>query len=288
MFDGKKVVRGIGSALTVGGIIFVVYRLVDYGADIDPQKVDSVSWTILGFLSFAYCLASIFLVLAWREILASLDEQISFVTALKLYGISQIAKYLPGNVFHLGSRQALGMAEGLAGWKLGKSVFGEFALLIVAALFFFILILPKFGVTMPWQNAFLLFIVGVIVACLFVLRLVGVHFSKSLLYLVIFFALVGMVFYFVAMQMSDIYLFPVQLFVGAFVISWLAGFLTPGSPAGMGVRELILLMLLKGVMVEADLLIAILLARGVSVLGDIWLLIVARLSSIFCRRVSCE
>ncbi len=56
--------------------------------------------------------------------------------------------------------------------------------------------------------------------------------------------------------------------VGAFVISWLVGLITPGAPAGVGVRELVLLFLLKGVVAEVDLLLAVALGRVITVIGD--------------------
>jgi uncharacterized membrane protein YbhN (UPF0104 family) len=60
-----------------------------------------------------------------------------------------------------------------------------------------------------------------------------------------------------------------QLFLscGAFVITWLAGLVTPVAPAGIGMRELVLLFLLKGLVLESDLLVTVLLSRVVTVAG---------------------
>jgi hypothetical protein len=55
---------------------------------------------------------------------------------------------------------------------------------------------------------------------------------------------------------------------GAYVLAWLAGLVTPGAPAGLGVRELVLLFILKGIVSEADLILAVLLGRLVTVVGD--------------------
>lgn len=55
---------------------------------------------------------------------------------------------------------------------------------------------------------------------------------------------------------------------GVYVLAWLAGLVTPGAPAGVGVRELVLLFLLKGIVAEADLLLAVVLGRVVTVVGD--------------------
>lgn len=56
---------------------------------------------------------------------------------------------------------------------------------------------------------------------------------------------------------------------GAFIVAWLVGLVTPGAPAGIGVRELVLLGLLKGFASESDLLLAILLSRLITVGGDV-------------------
>jgi uncharacterized membrane protein YbhN (UPF0104 family) len=53
------------------------------------------------------------------------------------------------------------------------------------------------------------------------------------------------------------------------VLAWLAGLVTPGAPAGMGVRELVLLFMLNGIVIEEDLLMAIVLSRIVTVMGDV-------------------
>ena len=45
--------------------------------------------------------------------------------------------------------------------------------------------------------------------------------------------------------------------------------LTPGSPAGIGVREFILLILLRDVVSEVDLLASILICRTLTVFSDI-------------------
>lgn len=44
---------------------------------------------------------------------------------------------------------------------------------------------------------------------------------------------------------------------------------TPGAPAGVGVRELVLLLLLKGLAADTDLIMAVLLGRLVTVIGDL-------------------
>ena len=56
---------------------------------------------------------------------------------------------------------------------------------------------------------------------------------------------------------------------GAYVLAWLVGLVTPGAPAGVGIRELVLLFVLKGVIPETDLLLAVVMGRVVTIFGDV-------------------
>jgi uncharacterized membrane protein YbhN (UPF0104 family) len=58
------------------------------------------------------------------------------------------------------------------------------------------------------------------------------------------------------------------LYCGAFVVAWIVGLVAPGAPAGVGVRELVLIVLLKGLVLEVELLMAVLLSTVVTVVSD--------------------
>jgi uncharacterized membrane protein YbhN (UPF0104 family) len=74
---------------------------------------------------------------------------------------------------------------------------------------------------------------------------------------------------------------------GAYVLAWLAGLVTPGAPAGVGIRELVLLFLLGRWIAQADLLLAVVLGRGVTVIGDfIYFIITIYLQQLSCKEYS--
>ena len=54
----------------------------------------------------------------------------------------------------------------------------------------------------------------------------------------------------------------------AYVIAWLAGAITPGAPAGFGIREVVMFTVLQTVAAESDLLLAIVLNRAITACGD--------------------
>jgi len=54
-----------------------------------------------------------------------------------------------------------------------------------------------------------------------------------------------------------------------FSLSWLAGFLTPGAPAGIGVREAVMIALMEGIIGTSNSLIISVLFRLVTITGDV-------------------
>ena len=79
---------------------------------------------------------------AWWNLLKQFGAKPSCNWAIKTYGISQLAKYVPGNIFHLAGRQAMGMAAGVNGKALAKSTLWELGISAIAAGFFACLALP--------------------------------------------------------------------------------------------------------------------------------------------------
>lgn len=59
-----------------------------------------------------------------------------------------------------------------------------------------------------------------------------------------------------------------MLFTSSFALAWVLGFLAPGAPAGLGVREGALAFLLAGSVDDQRVLTLILAMRIVTVMGD--------------------
>jgi hypothetical protein len=92
--------------------------------------------------------------------------------------------------------------------------------------------------------------------------------SLSAAIYVVDFALYGLILDLLALfvfGVSESHLF---LFTGLFAIAWLSGFITPGAPAGLGVREFLLALLLRPFLGEAVAINLTLLVRFLHVLAD--------------------
>ena len=57
--------------------------------------------------------------------------------------------------------------------------------------------------------------------------------------------------------------------MGLYMLSWMAGLLTPGAPGGLGIREAVMLMFMSGILNEHILLPAIVIHRALNVAGDV-------------------
>jgi hypothetical protein len=57
--------------------------------------------------------------------------------------------------------------------------------------------------------------------------------------------------------------------MGLYMLSWVAGFLTPGAPSGLGVREVVMLMFMANTLNEGILISAMFMHRMLTVVGDV-------------------
>lgn len=273
----KLVLSLIGGLLSFVGFMFVSVRLVKYADQLEVSRLQSTDWFALSALSILYAIINVALVLAWRQILSSLNVGLGFWQATHIYGISQLAKYVPGNIFHLAGRQVLGMAIGLPGWALAKSCAWELGLIAGAASLFGLLALPMWWQCFPTIAALCSFVMVLITVCLAARRWLKFPIAFVLGWYVLFLTVSGLIFVQVLSLISSVSM-TIELMLGllgAFVVAWLTGLVTPGAPAGVGVRELVLLFFLKGFVAEADLLLAVAIGRAVTLVGDFIFFVVA-------------
>lgn len=272
----RQILHWAGSGLAILGISFVALRLYEYSGQLDFSRLNTATWFHLAGLTLLYAFANIFLALAWRHLLSQFNVYVSRHWAVKTYGISQLAKYIPGNIFHFAGRQAMGLAAGLKGWSLAKSTLWELGLISIAGALFSVLlaplILPHFILPYPSISSAGFFVLMIALTT----SLFGRYFGKQVAYAFVCYSLFlivsGLLFADLFFQINDkleISSASWLTICGAYVLAWLIGLMTPGAPAGVGVRELVLLFLLKGTVTEADLFVIVLLGRIITVSGDL-------------------
>ena len=78
----------------------------------------------------------------------------------------------------------------------------------------------------------------------------------------------GMIALLIGLQDFSLDLFVAQRILSSFSTAWICGFVIPGSPGGIGVREAILTMLLEDLVDGPKLVFLIIAHRLVSIIGD--------------------
>lgn len=267
---GAKIwLNRIGAFLGLAGVVFVGIRLHGYAGEIDLRRMGAGSYVAIAALTGVYGASNLLLALGWRRLMHHLGVRVTRSWAARTYAISQLAKYVPGNIFQFAGRQAIGLAAGIGNGPLAKSTVYELGFLIVGGLLFSPLALPLALTGLPNWFGWISFVGAVAIVLWLAMRIGGADFGVAAAFYLAFLALSGLVFA-IASDLADgssgIALYPA--IAGAYVVAWLVGLVTPGAPAGIGIREAILMVLLGGLSAEPVILLAVVIGRTVTVLGD--------------------
>lgn len=249
--------------------------------------------------SFAFGAAIAVTARAWFGLISGMGYERSWLEVATVFGSTQVAKYIPGNVGHHIGRMALAIGRlnlpaSVAGVSLvQESVLACGASLVIGsagALLAVEMLRPEFGFIGPFGPGLILFAVLAGLGTLLVLdrhrgKLVGarlllvervVGFVPSARTLVgVFLLYIGLCLLngVALLVLLGFFRFPTGYdFIAitcAYSIAWVVGYLLPGAPGGLGVREAAFVYLL-GQAYDADTLLAVsVLARISSVLADL-------------------
>ena len=249
--------------------------------------LEALSAAVVGG-ALLYGVAGFLLSSAWYQLLGAGTATASVRCHHAVYGRTQIAKYLPGNVFHLVGRQVMGRRLGHGHPSLALASLLEALLLVLTAA---ALSLP---VVWRWLDQGPLWI-GAVAAP--VLALIAARWARrrdlalrdlakgadrgsppavlrllrAMVLYALFFLVVAAIFWMLALSVSESGRPSIGLAgsVPVVALAWLVGFVTPGSSAGIGVREAVLIAALEGTLgAPASALIALAL-RLVTIGGDV-------------------
>ncbi len=282
--SGSALVTWLGRALTIGAIVFVAVQLAVLWDQIELGDRGFAISTAIAGLALVYAAANVLLGIGWALIVKSgaraTDPPVAMSRLVIIAARAQLAKYVPGNVFQFVSRQALGARAGLSHQTLAWSQILEIVFLCGAAVSCAIVCLPVFfeGFPQIGAAAAALFC-GVTASCIIYVVRDGRAAGAFLLYFS-FFGVLASIFVacFWLVGAHDTAVDSIAL-GGSFIASWLAGFVVPGAPAGVGVREAALLALMNASDQKAALLTAVLIARFVTVFGDVLFFIAGAMAS---------
>ncbi|MFT5484279.1 MAG: hypothetical protein ACI9GW_002942 [Halieaceae bacterium] len=261
-------------------------REIYYNADSLQPALENSSLVMMMAAVLIYSIALGCLSVSWMLLLRNYQgERFSLVASHQSYARSQIAKYLPGNVFHYAGRYALSRAMGASDRAIlsatVEELFGVATVFAVCGAAAASLGLPPgtqfFSLSLPVLST-------VLAAALLVTRLLlGFKFWRGLQMATLSLSLMrcwGLFSLFLLLSLCVFLLLTNQFIslhdlaqfstiTAAFCLSWLLGFLVPGAPGGIGVREAALLLLLQPLNLGAAAVVVVLQYRIVTSLGDL-------------------
>ena len=247
--------------------------------------------------SVIYGLSEFLLSFAWRRLLKMCGHKdISANTCNRIYGKSQIAKYIPGNVFHVVGRHILGSQAGIKNIVLaGATIYEILGLISISVLIGFggMIVFGLSNIYFSLYQIILILFSTIVITSLitalapYLMSLRGIilpyrgiwdaviNISKIYVFYFIFFLIAGLLLVIIVNLFLDININLIAKLIVIFSIAWLAGFIIPGAPGGIGVREAVIIFFITPIIGEAQSVAIAIALRFVTLLGDVWFLMIS-------------
>ncbi len=117
-----------------GTLFFLANALKDHWQEVAAIRIDAVGWATLAIAVGVTLLAHTWSGWVWTWILQELNQPVSSSQFIQIYLKTNIAKYLPGNVWHYYGRITAAKTAGVSGSAATLSVLLEPLLMAAAAL----------------------------------------------------------------------------------------------------------------------------------------------------------
>lgn len=283
-------------AFFLGSLLFLVHFAHEITRGPGFHNLTGSSFVGTGLAAIIISLASLTSAIGWNLVLAGLSGHATLKQSAAVYCSTQIAKYLPGNIGHYVGRVALAKRRlGISTPSAILSLLQETALACLSALvvglfcYFFFPERALYGLT----RAGLCTVFALVVVTYFFLTIAAdalrknadLHSpilqkairtiprletsSRALPFYIAGYICIGIAASVVAAGIMKIQPEDVVFITGAYSLAWIVGFLIPGAPGGLGVRESALVVLLAGAYPKDAVLMLALLARLASVGADL-------------------
>jgi uncharacterized membrane protein YbhN (UPF0104 family) len=271
----------VASGLALMAFVLVLVKTVS--AD-DVRHLLLTQWPGLLGAHILYCVAYLPMTYAWIILAKACGARARSTDLAYVFLISQIAKYLPGNVAQFVGRAWAGQARGISIKIAGTAMMLEVAGVLAACAIVAGTALVS-GLVTPsgWEYNQLALPLAVGIAAVGALVGSVAAFHKrdgegpllkpflmaTACYLVLLCLLAGANILLMS-EISGRWSWALAGEVaGAFAVSWLVGFVTPGSPAGLGLREITFFSILAATHLDESLVLSAVAFRLATVTGDL-------------------
>ncbi|MGB5592474.1 MAG: lysylphosphatidylglycerol synthase domain-containing protein [Crocosphaera sp.] len=251
-------------------LFFIIATFRNHWQAVTEIRLNYQGWLFLFLALIVTILAHIWSGIVWIWILKLFKQSFDYKWGLKVYLITNIYKYLPGNVGHFYGRINAVSQQGISLSVASLSVLLE-PLLMAASALLIALLSHGIGLIEMTKNMNILLLQSLIL----MIVLIGIHpfilnkligflnrrnnresGTENTVYLetypglillgeVGFLLLRGLGFILVSMAFTVITFQQIPVLISAFSFAWLLGLIIPGAPGGMGVFEATIIALLE-------------------------------------------
>ena len=240
-------------------------------------------------LAFVLNLLGLFCsLMVWRELLADLGSRLSIPEAWRIMFIGQLGKYMPGSIWPVLAQAELGADRAIPRSRSALSVLVSYAVMTCSGAVVAAVTLPFATAASVDQYFWILFLLPVAIVALSppvlnrMLRLVlrlsrqpaleqGVSYkglARTMAWAIAGWTFNGLMVYVLMRQLAGDAQGTLLVSIGAYSLSWAAGFLAVFAPAGTGVREAVMIAVLHLRTTAAIGLVIALVTRALAVLCD--------------------
>jgi hypothetical protein len=287
----KRTLHAIGWAFA---LLVVVFAARSVAANWSRLRAQPIAWTlrplpIVGALLLTWLMYAL-LVQAWRVMLHGWGERLAPIPAARIWTVSSLAKYIPGQLWALAGMAVMAQRAGVAAWAAtASSVLLQGLAVGTGAVVLGVTGLSLLDPAYPWIRTAVL--VLALASAAGVLLLLWPPFVRRALGLLrvettgrptpsvgaVLFGLVanliawlgyGSALWLLARGVLPGTRLELAQAIGGYVASYLAGFLALGVPAGVLVREAVFVTMMQGILGPVGALVLALVARLVATAAE--------------------
>lgn len=254
---------------------FIITYAAQHSGAVTGVSLANPAWIAVSLT--LYAISHISTGLSWPLTLRQLGEPIPLLEGIRIGLISQAGKYLPGNIAHYLGRGGLAAAAGIPIKASSVSVAVELTSALSAGILLACVMLYIEPITVDFLPALsageiLLGSASAAIALGVVIWSVRKGYSAYLFALptaclATSFAFSGLSFHALVVALGHTEV-SMAAAIGAFALAWIAGFILPGAPAGLGVREAVLISFVGPVIGPGPALASVLLHRLITAVID--------------------
>jgi hypothetical protein len=279
----KKIGQILGKLLMVVSVFFIIQKMMDFQVDI-KKVFERQNILILFFLCIMQTTLIFLVCSVWlRYLQVSINQKLPFKNTILVYTKANLYKYIPGNVLQYVGRNEVAIRENIEHKKVFFATVLDVGTMVFVKFLFSLLTLQEKILSVleeyfAMSNLLIILSVGVTIATIcafFVLKkyiknYIFSFFKGVFSYLlndIVAAAIYLIVVIFVLEYKCDIKM--IMFLAGGYTLGSAIGFLTPGVPGGIGVREAVIMFLASGLCDMEIVVTAVVLTRIICVLADV-------------------